>query len=58
MCVCVCAHQEELQLALKQGTTLLSCIREQAARCDKPTPSPDELENQTTVERFDPHQGL
>lgn len=47
-------HQEELKLALKQGTTLLSCIREQAAKSDTHRLSPDELENQTTVERFVP----
>lgn len=45
-------HQEELKLVLKQGTTLLSCIREQAAKSANHKLSPDEMENQTTVERF------
>lgn len=47
-------HQEELKLGLKQGTTLLSCIREQAAKSDNHKLSPDEMENQTTVERLVP----
>lgn len=44
-------HQDELKLALKQGTTLLGCIKEQASRSEEHQLSPDELENQTTVER-------
>lgn len=43
--------QDELRLALKQGTTLLGCIREQAAKSETHKPNPDEMENQTTVER-------
>ncbi|XP_068599908.1 guanine nucleotide exchange factor DBS [Brachionichthys hirsutus] len=42
----------ELKLALKQGTTLLGCIREQAAKCESHKLNPDETENQTTVERL------
>ncbi|KAM3620595.1 uncharacterized protein V6R79_025769 [Siganus canaliculatus] len=44
--------KDELKLALKQGTTLLSCIKEQAAKSESHTLNPDELENQTTVERL------
>uniref|UniRef100_H2S998 Guanine nucleotide exchange factor DBS-like n=1 Tax=Takifugu rubripes TaxID=31033 RepID=H2S998_TAKRU len=44
--------KEELKLGLKQGTTLLSCIREQAAKSQNHKLSPDEMENQTTVERL------
>lgn len=47
----VSRHQDELKLALKQGTTLLGCIREQASRSEEHQLSPDEVENQTTVER-------
>lgn len=42
-------NQDELKLALKQGTTLLGCIKEQKSECRKL--NPDEMENQTTVER-------
>lgn len=52
--VCFYVHQEELKLGLKQGTTLLSCIREQAAKSQNHKLSPDEMENQTTVERLVP----
>ncbi|XP_075875709.1 guanine nucleotide exchange factor DBS isoform X8 [Nelusetta ayraudi] len=44
--------KDELKLALKQGTTLLGCIKEQASRSEEHQLSPDELENQTTVERL------
>ncbi|XP_029355488.1 guanine nucleotide exchange factor DBS isoform X1 [Echeneis naucrates] len=44
--------QDELKLALKQGTTLLGCIKEQAAKSENHKPNPDEMENQTTVERL------
>ncbi|XP_068175222.1 guanine nucleotide exchange factor DBS isoform X2 [Antennarius striatus] len=44
--------KDELKLALKQGTTLLGCIKEQAAKSESHTPNPDEMENQTTVERL------
>lgn len=44
-------HQDELKLALKQGTTLLGCIKEQASKSEDHKLNPDELENQTTVER-------
>lgn len=43
--------QDELKLALKQGTTLLGCIKEQAAKSENHKLNPDEMENQTTVER-------
>uniref|UniRef100_A0A665WSK9 MCF.2 cell line derived transforming sequence-like 2 n=1 Tax=Echeneis naucrates TaxID=173247 RepID=A0A665WSK9_ECHNA len=49
------AHADKhnsLQLALKQGTTLLGCIKEQAAKSENHKPNPDEMENQTTVERL------
>lgn len=49
----VSLHQDELKLALKQGTTLLGCIKEQASRSEEHQLSPDELENQTTVERWE-----
>lgn len=52
--VCFYMHQEELKLGLKQGTTLLSCIREQTAKSQNHKLSPDEMENQTTVERLVP----
>lgn len=47
-------HQlrDELKLALKQGTTLLSCIKEQVAKSESQTLNPDQLENQSTVERL------
>lgn len=44
-------HQDELKLALKQGTTLLGCIKEQATKSEDHKLNPDEMENQTTVER-------
>uniref|UniRef100_A0A3B4VNZ5 MCF.2 cell line derived transforming sequence-like 2 n=1 Tax=Seriola dumerili TaxID=41447 RepID=A0A3B4VNZ5_SERDU len=42
--------KDELKLALKQGTTLLGCIKEQAAKSENHKLNPDETENQTTVE--------
>uniref|UniRef100_A0A3Q3E4T7 MCF.2 cell line derived transforming sequence-like 2 n=1 Tax=Labrus bergylta TaxID=56723 RepID=A0A3Q3E4T7_9LABR len=42
--------KDELRLALKQGTTLLGCIKEQAAKSENHKLNPDEMENQTTVE--------
>ena len=47
----VSLNQDELKLALKQGTTLLGCIKEQAAKSENHKLNPDEMENQTTVER-------
>ncbi|KAM8873805.1 guanine nucleotide exchange factor DBS isoform 15-T17 [Spinachia spinachia] len=44
--------QGELELALKQGTTLLGCIKEQAAKSENHKLNPDEMENQTTVGRL------
>lgn len=44
--------KDELKLALKQGTTLLGCIKEQAAKSECHKLNPDEMENQTTVERL------
>ncbi|XP_042368745.1 guanine nucleotide exchange factor DBS isoform X2 [Plectropomus leopardus] len=44
--------KDELKLALKQGTTLLGCIKEQAAKSENHKLNPDEKENQTTVERL------
>ncbi|XP_042271783.1 guanine nucleotide exchange factor DBS isoform X9 [Thunnus maccoyii] len=44
--------KDELKLALKQGTTLLGCIKEQAAKSESHKLNPDEMENQTTVERL------
>ncbi|KAF3691351.1 Guanine nucleotide exchange factor DBS DBL's big sister MCF2-transforming sequence-like protein [Channa argus] len=44
--------KDELKLALKQGTTLLGCIKEQAAKSETHKLNPDEMENQTTVERL------
>lgn len=49
----VSPNQDELKLALKQGTTLLGCIKEQAAKSENHKLNPDEMENQTTVERYD-----
>lgn len=49
--VTVSVHQDELKLALKQGTTLLGCIKEQAAKSEDHKLNPDEMDNQTTVER-------
>lgn len=43
--------QEELKLAVKQGHTLLSCIKDQASKTESHILNPDEVENQTTVER-------
>lgn len=43
--------QDELKLAMNQGTTLLSCIRDQASKSENHKLNPDEVENQTTVER-------
>ncbi|CAN9501019.1 unnamed protein product [Ophioblennius macclurei] len=47
-------HQlkDELKLAVKQGTTLFGCIKEQAAKSENHQLNPDEMENQTTVERL------
>ncbi|XP_029939715.1 guanine nucleotide exchange factor DBS isoform X3 [Salarias fasciatus] len=44
--------KDELKLAVKQGTTLFSCIKEQAAKSENHQLNPDEMENQTTVERL------
>ncbi|XP_029488643.2 guanine nucleotide exchange factor DBS-like isoform X1 [Oncorhynchus nerka] len=44
--------KDELKLAVQQGTTLLGCIKEQAAKSENHKLSPDEMENQTTVERL------
>ncbi|XP_047192828.1 guanine nucleotide exchange factor DBS isoform X6 [Scophthalmus maximus] len=44
--------KDELKLALKQGSTLLGCIKEQAAKSENHKLNPDEMENQTTVERL------
>ncbi|XP_018586685.2 guanine nucleotide exchange factor DBS-like isoform X2 [Scleropages formosus] len=44
--------QEELKLAVKQGTTLLSCIKEQVNRNTGSHLSPDEEDNATVVERL------
>ncbi len=44
--------QDELKLAIKQGNTLLSCIKDQASKTESHILNPDEVENQTTVERF------
>ncbi|KAI5614707.1 guanine nucleotide exchange factor DBS isoform X4 [Silurus asotus] len=44
--------QEELKLAMKQGTTLLSCIKDQASKAENHKLNPDEVENLTTVERL------
>lgn len=45
--------QDELKLAMKQGTTLLSCIKDQASKNENHKLNPDEMENLTTVERWD-----
>uniref|UniRef100_A0A3Q4AXP5 Uncharacterized protein n=1 Tax=Mola mola TaxID=94237 RepID=A0A3Q4AXP5_MOLML len=42
--------KDELKLALKQGTTLLGCIKEQAAKSENHKLNPDDMENLTTVE--------
>ncbi|NXI38551.1 MF2L2 factor, partial [Galbula dea] len=44
--------KEELKLAVKQGATLLTCIREPVTRSANSKLSPDELENVATVERL------
>ncbi|XP_067288199.1 guanine nucleotide exchange factor DBS isoform X8 [Pseudorasbora parva] len=44
--------KDELKLAVKQGHTLLSCIKDQASKTESHILNPDELENQTTVERL------
>ncbi|XP_045562491.1 guanine nucleotide exchange factor DBS isoform X7 [Salmo salar] len=44
--------KDELKLAMKQGTTLLGCIKEQAAKSENHQLNPDEMENHTTVERL------
>ncbi|KAM9385408.1 guanine nucleotide exchange factor DBS [Pholidichthys leucotaenia] len=44
--------KDELRLAVKQGTTLFGCIKEQAAKSENHKLNPDEMENQTTVERL------
>nr|XP_020443372.1 probable guanine nucleotide exchange factor MCF2L2 isoform X2 [Monopterus albus] len=44
--------KDELKLALKQGSTLLGCIKDQAAKSENHKLNPDEMENQTTVERL------
>ncbi|XP_031430908.1 guanine nucleotide exchange factor DBS isoform X3 [Clupea harengus] len=55
----LCAHTEkhdklkdELKLSMKQGTTLLSCIKEQASKSESHKLNPDETDNLTTVERL------
>lgn len=47
----VSVNQDELRLAVKQGTTLYSCIKDQSAKSEDHELNPDEMENQTTVER-------
>ncbi|KAK3533977.1 hypothetical protein QTP70_034991 [Hemibagrus guttatus] len=44
--------QDELKLAMKQGTTLLTCIKDQASKNENHKLNPDEMENLTTVERL------
>ncbi|NXY02227.1 MCF2L factor, partial [Pteruthius melanotis] len=44
--------KDELKLAVKQGATLLTCIREPVTRSASSKLSPDELENVATVERL------
>ncbi|XP_050978378.1 LOW QUALITY PROTEIN: guanine nucleotide exchange factor DBS [Labeo rohita] len=44
--------KDELKLAIKQGNTLLSCIKDQASKTESHVLNPDEVENQTTVERL------
>lgn len=44
--------QDELKLAVKQGATLLTCIREPVTRSANSKLSPEELENVATVERL------
>ncbi|KFP00562.1 Guanine nucleotide exchange factor DBS, partial [Calypte anna] len=47
-----CKLKDELKLAVKQGATLLTCIREPVTRSANSKLSPDELENVATVERL------
>ncbi|XP_078522113.1 putative guanine nucleotide exchange factor MCF2L2 isoform X2 [Lissotriton helveticus] len=44
--------KDELQLAVKQGATLLSCIKEPGSRNPDYKLNPDEVENVATVERL------
>ncbi|XP_026852077.2 guanine nucleotide exchange factor DBS isoform X2 [Electrophorus electricus] len=44
--------KDELKLAMNQGTTLLSCIKAQASKTESHVLNPDEMDNQTTVERL------
>ncbi|XP_016323998.1 guanine nucleotide exchange factor DBS-like [Sinocyclocheilus anshuiensis] len=44
--------KDELKLAIKQGNTLLSCIKDQASKTESHILNPDEVENQTTIERL------
>ncbi|XP_069474740.1 probable guanine nucleotide exchange factor MCF2L2 isoform X2 [Ambystoma mexicanum] len=44
--------KDELQLAVKQGATLLSCIKEPMSRNPDYKLNPDEVENVATVERL------
>ncbi|XP_047230310.1 guanine nucleotide exchange factor DBS isoform X6 [Girardinichthys multiradiatus] len=44
--------KDELKLALRQGSTLFTCIKDQAAKSENHKLNPDEMENQTTVERL------
>uniref|UniRef100_W5LY30 MCF.2 cell line derived transforming sequence-like 2 n=1 Tax=Lepisosteus oculatus TaxID=7918 RepID=W5LY30_LEPOC len=44
--------KDELKVAMKQGTTLLSCIKEQATKNANYKLNPDEQENVATVERL------
>ncbi|XP_041861522.1 guanine nucleotide exchange factor DBS isoform X2 [Melanotaenia boesemani] len=44
--------KDELKLALRQGTTLFGCMKDQTTRSENHELSPDEMENQTTVERL------
>lgn len=44
--------QDELKLAMRQGNTLLSCIKDQSNKTENHKLNPDEMENQTTVERL------
>lgn len=44
--------QDDLKLAVQQGGTLLSCIKEPVSKDPNCKLTPDELENMATVERF------
>uniref|UniRef100_A0A672S275 MCF.2 cell line derived transforming sequence-like 2 n=1 Tax=Sinocyclocheilus grahami TaxID=75366 RepID=A0A672S275_SINGR len=44
--------KDELKLAIKQGNTMLSCIKDQASKTESHILNPDEVENQTTAERL------